>query len=76
MTATTGIVKIGDYSGAATAGAGIDILVALLGSPDETRTGPRAAGSNLDEMSPIARAQLVVELNALKAVVGDFEAGT
>lgn len=60
----------GDYD-QATAGAAIDELIALL-TPDSTST----IRGFLDEMSPAAQAQLIRELNAMKTLVGDFEAGT
>jgi hypothetical protein len=65
----TGMVKIGNYAGAANDSAAVQVLLDLIGSPDETRTNGRNAGSNLDEMSPIARAQLRVELLALQDAV-------
>lgn len=71
---TDGFVPMEDYSGVTTAGEGIDLILALLGDPDATVTDARAAGSNLDEISPVARAQLVVELEALKAEVDLFDA--
>jgi len=75
MGATTGVVALGDYTGSATAGAGIDKLVALLANPDSTSSsGAIAGGGLLDEMSPACLAQLRVELAALKAVVNLFEA--
>lgn len=69
MSAVTGIVKIGNYAGAANDAAAVQILIDLLGDPDETKTSGRAAGSNLDEISPMARAQLRVELLALQDAV-------
>lgn len=63
MGATTGIIQVGTYGGILTAN--IQELIDLLGDPDATTTEARAAGSNLDEMSPMARAQMVVELQAL-----------
>lgn len=69
-----GIEPIADYSGASTAGAAIDLLLALIPDPDTTSTsGAQAGGGNLDEMSPIAAAHLRVELVAMKAIVGTFE---
>ena len=70
-----GIAAIKDYSAVTTAGAGIDLLLALIPDPDSTSTsGAQAGGGNLDEMSPIAAAHLRVELTALKAVVNLFNA--
>lgn len=63
MGATSGIIQVGGY--ASTLSANIQELIDLLGDPDALTTESRAAGSNLDEMSPIARAQLAVELQAL-----------
>lgn len=69
-----GISAIEDYSAVTTAGAGIDLLVALIPDPDSTSTsGAQAGGGNLDQMSPGAAAQLRKELAALKAVVNLFE---
>ena len=67
-----GFVPIEDYSGVTTAGEGIDLILALLGDPEEVRSDGRAGASNLDEMHPSARAQLVAELTALKDVVDAF----
>lgn len=69
MPMTDGMVAMGDYAGAATDSAAVDILLALIGDPDETRSDGRNGGSNLDEMSPVARAQLNVELLALKDAI-------
>lgn len=75
MTALTGISAVGSYTGATTAGAAIDILVALIPNPDSTSTsGAQAGGGNLDEMSPAAAAQLRVDLAAMKAVINLFDA--
>lgn len=69
--ATKGIQPLGAYAGSTTAGAGLDALLALIPNPD---SGAQAGGGFLDEMSPAAAAQLRVEIAALKAVVGTFEA--
>lgn len=65
--AKVGISAAGDYSGATTGGAAIDILVALI-TPDATST----IRNFLDEMSPAAQVQLLVELAAMKAVINTF----
>lgn len=65
----TGLDAYGAYAGSATAGAAIDKLTALL-DKDATST----LRGYLDEMSPAARAQLLVELAAMKTVVNLFEA--
>lgn len=70
MGATTGIAAIGNYAGAATDSAAVDILIALIPDPDTTSTsGAQAGGGNLDEMSAMAAAQLRVELAALKDAI-------
>lgn len=70
MGATTGIAAIGNYAGAANDAAAVDILIALIPDPDTTSTsGAQAGGGNLDEMSPMAAAQLRVELAALRDAV-------
>lgn len=74
MGATTGIKAIGDYAGAANDAAAVQILIDMIADPDSTSTsgaqaGNGAAGSMLDEMSPVAAAQLRVELLALKDAV-------
>lgn len=70
-----GVAPIATYTGSATAAAGIDKLIALIPDPDTTSTsGAQAGGGNLDEMSPIAAIHLLVELNALKAAIGTFNA--
>lgn len=74
MTALTGIAAIGDYD-QATAGAAIDILIALIPDPDSTSiSGAQAGGGNLDEMSAIAAAHLRVELTAMKSFITLFDA--
>jgi len=75
MSSITGIAVMGNYAGAATDSAAVDILIAMIPNPDTTsssgaQAGNGNAGSNLDEMSAIAAAQLRVELTALKAAVG------
>lgn len=70
MGATTGIVKLGNYAGAASDSAAVDILLALIPNPDSTSSSGAIAGRGLlDEMSPACAAQLRVELLALKDAV-------
>lgn len=70
MSSTSGIAAINNYAGAANDGAAIDLLIALIPNPDTTSTsGAQAGGGNLDEMSPMAAAQLRVELAALRAAI-------
>lgn len=76
MGANTGIKVVGDYA-QLTAGAAIDVLVALIPNPDAPAgTGPvqGTGASYLDEMSPGAAAQLRVELAAMKAKINLFAA--
>lgn len=79
MSSTSGISAIGNYAGAATDSAAVDILLGLVPNTDASNAGGSGivAGGNqginntyLDEMSPAAAAQLRVELLALKAAVG------
>ena len=75
MGALTGIVAVGDYSAATTAGGAIDVLLGILADPDtDSSSGAQAGGGLLDEMSPAALAQLRVELEAIQAEVGLFDA--
>jgi hypothetical protein len=75
MSMLNGIQPAVSYTGVATAGAGIDRLIALIPNPDQRESpNPRNPGSILDQMSPMAAAQLRVELAALRTVVGAFEA--
>lgn len=67
MNMQTGMIAIGTYAGTPTAN--LAALIALLGDPDALVTDARAAGSNLDEMSPVARAQLVTELEAFQTAL-------
>lgn len=60
-----GIIAMGTYSG--DIAENLTTLQDLIGDPDEVRSDGRNAGSNLDEMSPMARAQLSVELDAIAA---------
>lgn len=60
-----GIIAMGAYDSTPTAN--VAELIDLIGDPDELVTNARNAGSNLDEMSPVARAQLRVEIDALAA---------
>lgn len=76
MSATTGFAAIGNYAGAATDSAAVDILLALIPNPDAPHgTGAIAGGGQgttntyLDQMSPGCAAQLRVELLALKDAV-------
>ncbi len=67
MGATTGISALGDYADKPL-GDAIDVLVGLLADPDtDSSSGAIAGGGLLDEMSPPALAQLLVELAAMKA---------
>jgi hypothetical protein len=73
MGASTGVQPIADYSGAASGGAAIDLLVALIPDVDTTSSsGAQAGGGFLDEMSPAAAVQLRVELAAMRAVIAAF----
>lgn len=70
MTALTGIVALGDYAGAASDSAAVDVLLALIPDPDTaSSSGAQAGGGLLDEMSPACCAQLRVELLALRDAV-------
>lgn len=76
MGATTGFVAQQNYAGAANDPARVQLLIDLIPNPDAPPgTGPAAASgsktlhSYLDEISPAALAQLLVELAALKAAV-------
>lgn len=60
-----GIIAMGTYTGVVAEN--LTTLQGLIGDPDEVRSDGRNAGSNLDEMSPMARAQLSVELDAVAA---------
>lgn len=76
MGATTGLVKIGDYTTPSGDPAKVNALLALIPNPDSTSSsGSQAGGTNgtlnsyLDEMSPGCAAQLRVELAALAGAV-------
>jgi hypothetical protein len=75
MGATTGLVAQGNYAGAASDSAAVDVLLALLPNPDAALNGVGATANNgkgsnhLDEMSPGAAAQMRVELLALKDAI-------
>lgn len=71
MAATTGFVAVGNYAGAASDSAAVDILLNLLPNPDTSSSSGAIQGSFhfLDEMSPACLAQLRVELIALKDAV-------
>lgn len=65
MGATTGISAVAAYTGLP--GPNVDTLIALIPDPDTAATsGAQAGGGFLDEMSPAAATQLLVELAALK----------
>lgn len=68
-----GIIAMGAYDSTPTAN--VAELIELIGDPDELVTNARNAGSNLDEMSPVARAQLRVELDALATALNLGEDG-
>lgn len=75
MGITAGITVVGSYTAGATAGLEIDKLLDLIPNPDVRESpNPRAANSILDQMSPMAAAQLRVELNAIKAAIGAYNA--
>jgi hypothetical protein len=73
MGALTGLRAIGNYAGAASDSAAVDILLNLIPNPDAPHgTGAVArnqGGGHLDEMSPGAAAQLRVEILALRDAV-------
>ncbi len=77
MPALTGVLPIQNYAGAANDAARVQLLLDLIPNPDTTSTSGAVAGSTLtpvgagflDEMSPGAATQLLVELTALKAAV-------
>ena len=67
MGATTGLQAMGSYT-SGTLGAKLASLLALIPDPDVRESpSPRNEISILDEMSPLAAAQLIVELEALAA---------
>jgi len=66
----TGLKALGNYAGAANDSAAVDVLIALLPNPDTTSSsGAIAGGGLLDEISPAALSQLLVELDALKDAI-------
>jgi hypothetical protein len=68
MGMTSGIQTMGTYTG--TTGDAIDSILALIPDADTRESpNPRNYGSMLDEMSPLAAAQIRVELEALKGVL-------
>lgn len=76
MSLTTGITAIGDYATPSGDPAKVQALLDLIANPASTSSsGATAGGTNgatnsfLDEMSPVAAAQLRIELAALKAAV-------
>lgn len=77
MSATTGIQPLNDYSTFPNDPAKVQALMDLIPNPDSTSSSGAQAGNNsttgqrgmLDEMSPAAAAQLIVELAYLKANV-------
>lgn len=73
MSALTGLVAVGDYSGAATGAAAVDVLLALIPNPDSTSTsGAQAGGGFLDEMSAGAAAGIRIELLAMRAKIAAY----
>lgn len=67
MGATTGVVVLGDYAGAADGPAAVQVLLDLLPDPDtDSSSGAIAGGGLLDEINPAALAQLRVELETLQ----------
>lgn len=70
MGASTGITVMQNYAGAANNAARLDLLAALIPNTD---VSPAQAGGSvitqLDEMSPIAAAQLSLEIAACKAAL-------
>jgi hypothetical protein len=76
MSATQGIMQIGDYTTPATDPLRVQALINLIPNPDYTTSSgsvavPPQAVTNtyLDEMSPACAAQLLVELTALHSKV-------
>lgn len=77
MGVLSGVTQIGDYTtGSPTNQAAVDILIGLIPNPDAAHGSGAVGGGNqgilntyLDEMSPGAAAQLIVELTALKAAI-------
>ena len=73
MALSTGIASQLDYAGAANDQARVQLLIDALPNPDTANTGGSGAVQGilgfLDEMSPIACAELRVELTALKAAI-------
>jgi hypothetical protein len=71
MAATTGVAAIATYN-AGTNKTNVQRLIDLIPNPDTTSSsGAQAGGGMLDEMSPMAAAQLRVELAALKTAIVD-----
>ena len=72
----TGIVALGDYATPATLGGKIDALIALLADNDTAdSSGAQAGGGLLDEISPPANTQLLVELDSLKDAINQGVGG-
>lgn len=71
MPISQGISSQINYAGAASDPARVQLLIDALPDPDTTNTGGSGSAQGIlgffDEMSPIACAQLRVELTALKA---------
>lgn len=67
MGAMTGITALVNYAGLANDVARVNALLALIPNPDVSPA--QAGGGFLDEISPMAAAQLRVELTALVAAV-------
>lgn len=77
MAATTGVTPILTYATGTAASVQLARLIALIPDQDTSPAqggGAGTHGSHLDEMSPQAAAQLRVELAALNAVIGAYEA--
>lgn len=70
-----GVVPLGDYD-KTTAGEAIDVLIALIPDPDTVSTSGAIAeqGGMFDEMMPHVATELRVELLAMKAQIGAYEA--
>ena len=73
MAHSTGIAVLGNYAGAANDQARVQVLIDLIPDPDAANTGGSGSIQGglgfLDELSPLAAAQLRVELVAMKAAI-------
>ncbi len=67
MAATTGIAPLVNYAGLANNAARVAALLALIPNPDVAPA--KSGGGFLDEISPMAAAQLRVEITALAAAL-------